>query len=56
MVEDIKAIFQKYNVPFELISHDVPIFTAQEGAKNFGISVGQTAPTLILKTDKGFFL
>lgn len=54
-MEDLKALFQEKNVPFELINHDTPILTAQEGARYFGISIGQTAPTLILKTDKGFF-
>jgi Cys-tRNA(Pro)/Cys-tRNA(Cys) deacylase len=55
LVEDLQELFQKYNVPFELINHKVPIHTAQEGATHFGITIGQTAPTLILKTDKGFF-
>jgi len=54
-VEDLKAIFQENNVPFELINHDTAILTAQDGARYFGINIGQTAPTLILKTDKGFF-
>lgn len=54
-MDDLKVLFQENNVPFELINHDTPIRTAQEGARYFGINVGQTAPTLILKTDKGFF-
>ena len=54
-MESLQDLFKEKNVPFELINHKVPIHTAQEGAAYFGISIGQTAPTLILKTDKGFF-
>jgi len=50
-----QKLFQENNVPFELIYHDNPIRTAQEGSRYFGIAIGQTAPTLIIKTDKGFF-
>ncbi|MED4884835.1 MULTISPECIES: aminoacyl-tRNA deacylase [Bacillus] len=35
--------------------HENPIRTAQEGAAYFGIEIGQTAPTLILKYEKGYF-
>lgn len=52
---DIKSLLEENNVPFELIYHDSPIHTSEEGSRFFGISVGQTAPTLIIKTDKGFF-
>lgn len=54
-MQDLQVLFQENNVPFELINHDTPIRTAREGATYFGIKIGQTAPTLILKTDKGFF-
>lgn len=54
-MENLKVLLQEKNVPFELITHDTPIRTAQEGARYFGISVGQTAPTLIIETDKGFY-
>ena len=54
-MESLQDIFKEKNVPFELINHKVPIHTAQQGAAHFGITIGQTAPTLILKTDKGFF-
>ena len=54
-MENLQAILEENNVPFELIDHDIAIRTAQEGAAYFEINVGQTAPTLILKTDKGFF-
>lgn len=53
-MENLQALLKENNVPFEFIDHDIAIRTAQEGAAYFGINVGQTAPTLILKTDKGF--
>ena len=49
-MENLQALLKENNVPFELIDHDIAIRTAQEGAAYFGINVGQTAPTLILKT------
>lgn len=52
---DLQSLLKDNNIPYELIEHDIAIRTAQEGATYFGINVGQTAPTLILKTDKGFF-
>ena len=54
-MKNLQALLREKNVPFELIKHDTPIRTAEEGARHFGINVGQTAPTLIIKTDKGFF-
>jgi Cys-tRNA(Pro)/Cys-tRNA(Cys) deacylase len=55
LLEDLKTILQKSMFAYELIQHEQPIRTAQEGADYFGIEIGQTAPTLIIKTDKGFF-
>lgn len=38
---------------FEILKHSKTIKTAQEGADYFGVEIGQTAPTLIFKTDIG---
>jgi Cys-tRNA(Pro)/Cys-tRNA(Cys) deacylase len=54
-MDNLKAILQKNNVPFEIIHHEHPIRSAQEGADYFGIEIGQTAPTLVLKSDKGYY-
>ena len=54
-MDNLQAFLQEKKVPFELIKHDTPILTAEDGARYFGINVGQTAPILIIKTDKGFF-
>ncbi|MEF2246020.1 aminoacyl-tRNA deacylase [Paenibacillus sp. IITD108] len=54
-MDNLIAILQEEKVEFEIIHHDKPLRTAQEGANHFGIEIGQTAPTLFLKSEKGFF-
>lgn len=39
---------------FEIIHHEKPLSSAKAGAGYFGIEL-QTAPTLIIKTDKGYY-
>ncbi len=51
----LKKILEKSKYTYEVIHHEKNIHSAQDGSEYFGIEVGQTAPTLILKTDKGFF-
>nr|WP_027415708.1 YbaK/EbsC family protein [Aneurinibacillus terranovensis] len=55
-MEHLQSILKKCQYSYELIQHDKPILSAQEGADYFGIEIGQTAPTLVIKTDKGFFV
>ncbi|WP_025718373.1 aminoacyl-tRNA deacylase [Paenibacillus sp. 1-18] len=54
-MDKLVSILSEHNVDYEIIQHTAQINTAQEGAEYFGIEIGQTAPTLILKTEKGFF-
>ncbi|ULL17112.1 hypothetical protein DVH26_23310 [Paenibacillus sp. H1-7] len=54
-MEILQTILQQKEVQYEIIHHDKPIRIAQEGADYFGIELGQTAPTLVLKSDKGYF-
>lgn len=54
-VDIIKTILENSNYAYEFIYHNQPILTAKEGADYFGIDTGQTAPTLIIKTDFGFY-
>lgn len=54
-MDNLKNILQENEVQFEIIHHENPIRTAQEGADYFGIEIGQTAPTLVLKSEKGYF-
>ncbi|WP_449620064.1 aminoacyl-tRNA deacylase [Robertmurraya sp. Marseille-Q9965] len=55
-MNELKRILERYHYKYEIIHHEKPMLSREEGSKYFGIEVGQTAPTLILKTDKGFFV
>ncbi|MBO8172128.1 MAG: YbaK/EbsC family protein [Bacillaceae bacterium] len=50
----IKSCLENTSFSYELINHDTPIRSAQEGADIFGIEIGQTAPALIVKKDTEF--
>jgi prolyl-tRNA editing enzyme YbaK/EbsC (Cys-tRNA(Pro) deacylase) len=54
-MDNIRTILQNSGVQFEIIHHEKQLRTAQEGADYFGIELGQTAPTLVLKSEKGCF-
>lgn len=54
-MENIKDILKKNGFFFEVLHNDKPIQTAKEGADYFKIDIGQTAATLILYTDIGFY-
>lgn len=54
-MDKIKTILQEKKVQYEIIHHEKQIRTAQEGAEYLGIEIGQTAPTLVLKSEKGYF-
>lgn len=56
LLEELQGILERSKYTYEIIQHEKPILSKQDGTKYFGIEVGQTAPTLILKTDKGFFV
>ncbi|HZG17012.1 MAG TPA: YbaK/EbsC family protein [Candidatus Bathyarchaeia archaeon] len=49
------SLLKNLHIDYEIIEHSKPINSAQEGADYFGIHIGQTAPTLIMKTDKGYY-
>ena len=51
----LKTILNKSKYSYELIHHKTPLISAQEGADYFKIDIRQTAPTLIIKADTGFF-
>lgn len=51
---NIFSILSESDIEHEWIPHSNPILTAQDGADYFGIEAGQTAPTLILKSDRGY--
>ncbi|TBL81353.1 aminoacyl-tRNA deacylase [Paenibacillus thalictri] len=54
-MRDIAAYLRENQILYEIIEHDVTLRSAQEGAAYFGIEMGQTAPTLILKSDTEYF-
>ncbi len=51
----VKSILEKSTYDYQFILHEKQIYSALEGAEYFGIKVGQTAPNLIIKTDKGYY-
>lgn len=54
-MERLITVLNKNDIEYEIIKHSKQINTAEEGADYFGINIGQTAPTLILKTEKGYY-
>ena len=54
-MDTVQNILENSNFDYKFIFHEKQIYSATEGAGYFGIEVGQTAPTLIIKTDKGYF-
>ena len=54
-MDKVKDILENSNLDYEFIFHEKQIYSAIEGAEYFGIDAGQTAPTLIIRTDKGYF-
>ncbi|EFM12378.1 YbaK/prolyl-tRNA synthetase associated region [Paenibacillus curdlanolyticus YK9] len=54
-MEQLLSILNNQKIEHEILKHSEKIHSAQEGADYFGIELGQTAPTLILKTDRGYY-
>lgn len=54
-MNDLQEFLERCEYNYEIIHHEKPMLTRQDGSEYFGIELGQTAPSLILKTDKGFF-
>lgn len=54
-MDRLLTVLNKKDIEYEIINHSIQINTAEEGADYFGIDIGQTAPTLILKTEKGYY-
>jgi len=55
IMEQLISVLNNQQIEYEILNHEKKIKSAQEGAEYFGIEIGQTAPTLILKTDKGYY-
>lgn len=53
-MDTVKKTLKDSNCEYEFIFHEKQLSTVSEGAAYFGIESGQTAPTLIIKTEKGY--
>lgn len=54
-MEQLIVFLEEQQADFEIIRHERSFHTAKEGAEALGIELGQTAPSLIVKTEAGFF-
>lgn len=54
-LESLVKLLQRENADYEIFSDDFTVATASSGAEHYGISLGETTPTLILKTKDGYF-
>ncbi|AKG34444.1 aminoacyl-tRNA deacylase [Paenibacillus durus] len=54
-LEQLEHQLQEKGVKYEIIKHEGPIKTAQEGAAFLGIEIGQTAPALVLRAGNEYF-
>lgn len=52
-MEKFIKLLNQSGFDYEIIKHEKKLYTAKEGAEYFNIEVGQTAPALILSSDKG---
>ena len=50
-MDDLESILRDSGFPYEIIQHGSQLRSAQEGADYFKIETGQTARTLILRSD-----
>ncbi|MET3290222.1 UNVERIFIED_CONTAM: Cys-tRNA(Pro)/Cys-tRNA(Cys) deacylase [Brevibacillus sp. OAP136] len=53
-MDTIQSLLKENQIAHDILSHPEHLRTAQEGADYLGIELGQTAPTLILATDRGY--
>lgn len=54
-MSELELLLNENKADYEIITHDQSIQSAQEGAAYFGIEQGQTAPTLVLKSEAQYF-
>ena len=54
-IDNLKNFLCKNNAIFEIIHHKKPIYSSQDGVDYFGIGPGQTAPIIIIKTEKELY-
>jgi prolyl-tRNA editing enzyme YbaK/EbsC (Cys-tRNA(Pro) deacylase) len=54
-MDTIQTFLDNSNLEYEFIFHEKQIYSAADGAKYFNINPGQTAPTLILESERRYF-
>lgn len=54
-LDGLTALLNGRGIEHEILRHTKQLHTAREGADYFGIDIGQTAPTLVVATDKGWY-
>lgn len=54
-MNQLELVLSENKIEYEILIHEVAIQSAQEGADYFGIEIGQTAPALVLKSEKEYF-
>lgn len=54
-MDRVQDLLGNSDYEYEFIFHEKQIYSAAEGAEFFGIDPGQTAPTLVVKADTGYF-
>lgn len=55
MMDNLTSLLTEHHVNYEIIAHEKPIRSAQDGADWFSIELAQTAPTLILKSGEQYY-
>ena len=54
-MDPVKELLDRSQTAYEFIFHEKQVYSVADGVACFGIEAGQTAPTLILKTDTGYY-
>ncbi len=53
-LDNLRNLLQSEHADYSIHTHDFTIESAAMGAKHYGISLSETTPTLILKTNDGY--
>lgn len=54
-VDSLRKLLEENEIGFEILSNEKAIYSAQDGADYFDIEIGQTAPAIIIQTEKGLY-
>src|SRR5690242_6366053 len=54
ILENLNNLLTKENADYSILKDETTLATAATGAQQYGISLSETTPTLILKTKNGY--